>query len=330
MATLSVANPTLLDLKLAMDPSGNIAKVVEILNQTNEVIDDAVFLEANELTGHTSVIRTGLPAPTWRKLYGGVQPTKSTRAKVKDSLGNLEAYAEVDCLLADMNGNTAAFRMSEDVAFIEGMNQEFAQTLFYGNEGTAPEEFTGFSARFNSLAAQNGENIVNGGGVGADNTSIWLVVWGQNSAHCIYPKGISGGLVMEDKGRVTLESVDGAGGRMEAYRTHYAWRTGLVVKDWRYVVRIANIDVSDLNTIANTKNLVQWMTEASEKVPSLGAGRAAFYCNRNTRTKLRLGILEKIAYNLTWETVAGKKVMMFDGIPVRRTDAILNTEAVVA
>ena len=42
--------------------------------------------------------------------------------------------------------------------------------------------------------------------------------------------------------------------------------------------------------------------------------------------KLRLGILEKIASNLSWETVEGKRVMMFDDIEVGVCDAILNTE----
>jgi hypothetical protein len=48
--------------------------------------------------------------------------------------------------------------------------------------------------------------------------------------------------------------------------------------------------------------------------------------NRTLREKLRLGILEKVSTNLTWETVEGKRVMTFDDIPVRRTDALINTE----
>jgi hypothetical protein len=131
---------------------------------------------------------------------------------------------------------------------------------------------------------------------------------------------------MSDKGQVTIENVDGAGGRMEGYRTHYRWDAGLVVRDWRYFVRIANIDISELGTIANTKNLINWMVQATERVPSFGKGRAAFYMNRTLREKLRLGILERVSSNLSWETVSGKRVMTFDDIPVRRTDALINTE----
>jgi hypothetical protein len=272
-------------------------------------------------------VRTGLPGVTWRKLYGGVQPSKSTTAQVTDSCGMLEAYAEVDKALADLNGNAAAFRLSEDKAFIEAMSQEMAQTLFYGNEGTEPEAFTGFAPRFNSLSSQNADNIIDATGTGSDNTSIWLIVWGPNTCHGIYPKGSTGGVQMRDLGEVTVENVDGNSGRAQMYRSHYRWDCGLTVRDWRYIVRIANVDVSDLTTVANTKNLINWMIQAAERIPSFGAGRAAFYVNRNIREKLRLGILEKVASNLTFESVAGKRVLTFDEIPVMRTDALLNTEA---
>jgi hypothetical protein len=327
MATLASNNPTLLDVAKRLDPDGKIASIVEILNATNPVLDDLSMVEGNLPTGHRTTIRTGLPAPTWRKLYGGVQPTKSTTVQVTDSAGMLEAYAEVDKALADLNGNTAAFRLSEDAAHIEGMGQEMASTLFYGNEGTEPEAFTGLAPRYNLKSAENGDNIIDAGGNDTDLTSIWLCVWGNQTGHGIYPKGSLAGLQMTDKGQVTVENVDGNGGRMEAYRTHYRWDCGLTIRDWRYFVRIANIDISSLNTLANTKDIINWMIQASERIPELGKGRAAFYMNRRLREKLRLGILEKVSSNLTWETVAGERVMTFDDIPVRRTDALVNTES---
>ena len=327
MPALAANNPTLLDVAKRLDPDGKIAAIVEILNATNPVLDDLTFVEGNLPTGHRTTIRTGLPTPTWRKLYGGVQPTKSKTVQVTDSCGMLEAYAEVDKALADLNGNTAAFRLSEDAAHIEAMGQEMASTLFYGNEGTEPEAFTGLAPRYNSKSAQNADNIIDAGGTGSDNTSIWLCVWGPQTGFGIYPKGSTAGLQMTDKGQVTVENVDGNGGRMEAYRTHYRWDAGLTIRDWRYFVRIANIDVSDLDTVANTKKIIEWMIQASERIPELGKGRAAFYMNRRLREKLRLGILEKISNNLTWETVSGERVMTFDDIPVRRCDALVNTEA---
>lgn len=335
MATLSAINPTLLDVTKRLDPNGKIDTISELLGETNEIIEDMTFLEGNLPTGHRTTVRTGLPAPTWRKLYGGVQPAKSTTAQITDSCGMLEAYAEIDKALADLNGNSAAFRLSEDRAFIEGMNQEFANTLFYGNEGVTPEAFTGFAPRYNTKSgAINGENILlaDASASGSDQTSIWLVVWGPNTVHGIYPKGSKAGLAMNDKGQVTVENIDGSNGRAEAYRTHYRWDLGLTVRDWRYVVRIANVDTSALTKNASAgADLIDKMTEALELVPSLSMGRPAFYCNRTVRSFLRRQIMNKVAGStLTMDQVAGKHVTMFDGVPVRRCDRITSTESVIS
>lgn len=334
MSTLAVTHPTLLDVTKRLDPSGKIDTIAELLNQTNEILDDMVWKEGNLPTGHRGTIRSGLPTPTWRKLYGGVQPGKSRTVQVTDSCGMLEAYAEVDKALADLNGNTAEFRMSEDRAHIEGMAQEFASSLFYANEATAPEEITGFAPRFSDQSAENGGNILTDAATpdSTDNTSIWLVVWGDN-VHGIYPKGSKAGLTMTDKGQVTIESLNGDGGRMEAYRTHYKWDCGLHVKDWRYVVRI-NIDQEDLTkNAASGPDLLDLFAQAVELVPNINAGRPVFYCNRTVRGFLRRQIMNKtVNSSLSIEQItrangALVRVPMFDGIPVRRCDAILNTES---
>lgn len=330
MATLSTIHPTLLDFKNTLDPQNKVARIIEMLSQTNEILDDMVWMEGNLPTGHVSNIRTGLPTPTWRKLYGGVQPTKSTSRKVTDSCGMLEAYAEVDKALADLNGNSEGFRLSEDRAHLEGMNQELASSLFYANEATTPEEITGFAPRFNDQSALNGENILTDAATpdGTDNASIWLIVWGENTCHGIYPKGSQAGLQMNDKGQVTIESVDGAGGRMEAYRTHYRWDAGLVVKDWRYVVRIQVDQENIVKDAATGPDLIDMMTQALELPPSLSMGRPAFYMNRTLRSYLRRQMVNKVkSSTLTMDQVAGKRVMSFDGVPIRRVDALTNTES---
>lgn len=336
MAALSTQFPTLLDLAKLTDPDGKIAAVVEILNQTNPVLDDMVWIAGNLPTGHRTTIRTGIPAPTWRKLYGGVQPNKSTTAQVTDNCGMLEAYAEIDKALADLNGNTAAFRLSEDRAHIEGMSQEVAQTIFFGNDGVDEAEFTGLAPRYNSLSAANAENIINGGSAGGqtDNTSIWLVAWGQNTAHGIIPKGSKAGLQVTDKGLVTIEDASGGSntGRMEAYRTHYRWDCGLSVRDWRYVVRIPNIDKSTLlATAASGADLPDLMYQAIRRLPSMSLGRPVFYMARDTLTMLQRQLSYKVKdSSLTVQNVGGTMTETFQGIPVKRVDVLAADEARVA
>ena len=324
MPTLSTTNPTLADVASRMTADGKIdPQIVELLNETNEVLDDMTVIEANGFTEHKTTVRSGLPAGTWRKLNYGVQPEKSRTVPVKDSMGMLETYAEVDKALADLNGNSAAWRLSEDRAFIEGMNQTMATTLFYGDSSADPEKFMGLAPRYNSLSAENAMNIIDAGGTGNDNTSIWLIVWGPNTCHTIFPKGSSAGLQSRDLGEHTL--TDAAGGRYQGYRTHYKWDIGLCVRDWRYVVRIANIP----KTIGST-NLIDLMIEASELLPSLNGVRPAFYMNKTIRTNLRKQIASKGNVHLSLDEAAGKKVMSFDEIPVRRCDALGFIEGVVS
>jgi hypothetical protein len=331
MAALSIIHPTFLDVQKRLSPDGSISPIVELLTQTNDILTDAVWIEGNLPTGHRTTVRTGLPDPTWRQMYGGVQPNKSRTAQITSTTGMLEAYAEVDKALADLNGNTAAWRFSEDKAFIQGMNNELASSLIYASEATAPEEITGFAPQFNTVTGvENAENIIREGNAqpdGTDNTSIWLVGWGSDTVHCIYPKGSKGGLQVTDKGQVTIENVDGSGGRMEAYRTHYRWDAGLCVRDWRYVVRV-QINSEDLTkNAASGADLIDMLSQASETVPTHEGVRLAFYANKRVRSFLRRQIANKVVNStLSMEDVAGRKVMTFDGIPFRRCDAILNTE----
>lgn len=328
MPTLINTNPTLADVASRLTSTGKIdPNIVEILKETNEVLDDMTVIEANGFTEHKTTVRSGLPSGTWRKLNYGVQPEKSRTVPVKDSMGMLETYAEVDKALADLNGNSAAWRLSEDRAFIEGMNQNMATTLFYGDSSADPEKFMGLTPRYNSLAAENGINIIDAGGTGADNASIWLIVWGPNTCHAIYPKGSPAGLQTRDLGEHTL--LDATNGRYQGLRTHYKWDMGFVLRDWRYAVRIANIDVSDLTKNGSTgADLIDLMTQAIELIPNAGMGRPVFYLPRKLRSFLRRQTANKVANStLTMEDVAGKMVVSFDGIPCRRTDALLLTEA---
>ena len=337
MATLGVGNPTLLDWAKGLNPDGTMADIVEILKQANPVLDVMAWREANGPTSNTTTIRTGIPDGTFVKFYGGIQPQRSTKAQVVDTMGRWGNYSEVDVDLAKLNGDTSAFRLSEDKAFIQGAAHTAARYLIYGNEGTEPEAFTGLAPRYNSLSAANASNVLSaGGGSGSDNTSIWLVVWGDD-IHGIFPKGSTAGLSVTDLGEVTVENVDGANGRSQMYRTHYKWTYGLTVRDWRQAVRICNIDVSDLTSLSGTQaitaatSILRLMISATEVIDNLDAGRPTFLCTRRVRQMLRHAILDKISSNLTFETVAGSRIMMFDGIPVMRHDGIYDaTDGLVA
>jgi len=338
MATLAPNNLTLADWAKRTDPEGRVPVVAELLSQTNEILTDCVFKEGNLPTGERVVIRTGLPTVYWRALNQGIPSSKSTTAQVDEGCGILEARSEVDKDLAMLNGNTAQFRLSEDVAFLEAMNQTMATTLFYGNPSADPKQFLGLAPRYSSLSAANAQNILDAGGTGSDNTSVFLVVWGDQTVYCPFPKGSKAGLLHEDLGEQTVYTDGGSvANRMQAMVTRYQWKNGLVVKDWRYVVRIPNIDVSDLLAQSGAQEatdataLIKLMARALYRIPNMALGRAAFYMNRTVHSGLSIAAMDKSQYVLKVNEGLSQfgtpySWLSFLGVPIRCVDAIVNNE----
>lgn len=337
MSTLAATVLTLADLAKSLDPNGRVAAVIELLEQTNEILTDMLWKEGNLPTGERTTVRTGLPTVAWRLLNQGVSGSKSTKAQIDEQCGMLEAWSEVDKDLAELNGNTDAFRLSEAKSFVEAMNQEMAQTLFYGNSGLAPEEFTGLSIRYSSLSAANAQNIVSGSGSGSDNSSVWLVGWGENTIHGIYPKGSAAGLMHENLGLQTIQvQASGAevigGTRMRAYQDHFQWKCGIALKDWRYVVRIPNIDISNLVAKSSAADLTELMIKAIHRIPAIAQVKPVFYMNRTCIEFLDIQRRDDVSAGggLSYETVDGKRVMSFRGVPIRLCDQLLESESAVS
>ncbi len=345
MATLPTKSGavTLFDIAAGMDPNGKVARTINLLSQSNEMLTDMTWMEGNLPTGHKSTILTGLPVPVWRKLYQGVPPSKATRASVIDSLGMLEARAEVDTKAYALNGNSAAWRLNQNAPFMEAMNQNMAETVIYGDASVNPERFNGFAPRYSAISgAGNGGNIIDAGGTASDNTSVWLVVWGENTVTGIYPKGDTQvGLSHRDLGEI--DAFDELNNRYRALADLWQWDAGLVVADWRYIVRIANIKVSDLLAGTGTQaataatQLTKLMVRAQALIPNPGMGRAAFYANRTVKSLLQVQALDRSqnalgivpATNQFGAVRPGgvQQDLQFFGTPIRTVDRILNTEA---
>lgn len=332
MSTLGGNVLTLADWAKRLDPNGSVPTIVELLSQTNEILTDMLWKEGNLPVGERTTVRTGLPTVAWRLLNGGVQPSKSTTTQIDESCGMLEAWSEVDKDLALLNGNTAEFRLSEAQAFIEAMNQEMASTLFYGNSSTSPEEFNGLSVRYSDPAATNGSNVIDAGSSDTDNTSIWLCGWGANSMYGIFPKGSMAGLKHDDYGETTVEMTAGiAGNRMRAFQERWQWKAGIALKDWRYTVRISSIDVSALVGVTSGADIIELMIKAIHRIPNISSVRPVFYMNRTVMQMLDIYRRNDVLSGgqLSYNVVDGKMEYAFRGIPIRKCDALLNSETAV-
>lgn len=338
-ATLGTTVHTFSDLMKRLAPDNGIADIIEMLGQRNEMLEDMMWKEGNLITGERTTMRTGLPTVAWRLLNNGVQPSKSTTAQIDEACGKLEAWCEIDEELIRLNGDSNEYRLSEASAFLEAMNQEFAQTLVYGNSGISPEEFTGLAVRYSSRSASvaNSQNIVHGGGAGSDNTSIWLVCWGPTTVHGIYPQGSTGGLFHRDLGLDVIETSAGiGGGRMMGFRDQWKWDVGIALRDWRYVVRIANLDISDLiaDTAGTSIKLPELLTRALNRLPNRGVGKCAFYANRTVQSMLMIQAMNRSNAALAIQPAVSQfghaiSELSFLGVPIRTVDQILETEATV-
>jgi hypothetical protein len=338
MATLATGQLTLADYSKRTN-GGKIDPIAELLSQQNLILDDVVWREANQPTSHVVTIRTGLPAVYWRQYNAGVPSTKSTTAQITEPCAMLEARSHIDAKLLKLENNSAAFRLSEESAFIESMGQEMTATIFNGNVGTDLKKFSGLATRYSSTTAGNGGNVILAGGAGSDNASVYLVVWGEQTVFGTFPKGSKAGLDSRDLGEETVS--DGNGGYYQAARSLFQWDGGLVVKDWRYVVRIANVDVSDWVGVTGSQastastNLIKLMMRAIARIPNFNMGRAAFYANRSIQEGLMIQALEKSSSALGIKpamTQFGQSIQQleFMGIPVRGVDGLGIAESLVS
>ena len=328
MGILTSTMPTLIDKFSREDSSKKVMKIVELMAKRNDILQDAEYQECNDGSKHKTTMRSGIPEPTWRMFNQGIQPSKSTTVPVLDTTGMMEDYGLVDKALADLSGNADAFRTSENMAKLQGFNNKAARYMIYGNTQAEPQAFLGLAPRYNDKSAESGANIVDAGGTGSTNTSIWFVTWGEMSTHLLYPKGSVAGFQHKFLGQQTARAENG--GDFEAYRDHFKWDIGMSVRDWRANARIANIDVTQLTRDGATgANIIDLMIDALYRIdnPEQGEGRTIIYANRTIQSWLHKQAMNSKNVNLTLGEYGGKKIPEFLGIPIKRIDAILNTEA---
>jgi len=338
MATLSTKNPTLLDHARLFN-NGKILKIANTLQQYNDILDDIVWKEANQATGHVMGILTSKPTPVFRLLNQGVVPQKPTHGQIVEGIALMENRNQIDVDLANLNGASAEYRMEQAKPMIEAFSDTLANKLVYGDSSVSPEEFNGLSTRYFSLGSTftTSAQVIDGGGTGSDNTSIWLVCWGDEKVYGIYPKGSQAGLDFQDLGiqQVTTDSTTGA--RLSMYEALMKWKVGLAVADYRYIVRICNIDVSNLLTAGDgsdtSANIEKLMIRALGKLPPYAGLKPVFYMNETVQTMLAYKIYSKGSSLVSWREIKGtpvfrpNPVLHFQSVPCKRIDAIGIDEA---
>lgn len=313
--------------------SGKRVPIVELMSQTNSIVQDIPFTECNDGTGHKTKLITGLPEVHWRKFNEGVPYSKGQSSMVRAVTGMLEARSIVDEKILELyksKGQDENYRMMCAKGFIEAMHQEFARTIFYGDVDLEPYKFNGFHKYFGALSAPN---VIDAGGVTSDGklASIWFVNFGESTIQGIYPEGSVAGLSHKDLGVSTVQ--DDSGNSFEAVIDRYQWDVGLSISDWRSVVRVANIPVEKLSEDRDSDdyvNLQQLLIQAKNKMPENQRGKGVWYCNEDILTGIEMQSIDPRGVHLRYgEFFSSKDVPMVHGRPIRQVDALLSTESVL-
>lgn len=328
MATITDPGfPTLLNVAKRLDPNGGIAAIAEVLEKNIPTLEDIPWVEGNLPTGHRITSRTGLPSPSWRKLNQGLDPVKSETAQYDESCGMLEAYSKVDVDVAALNGNTAAFRASEDKAFIEAISEEFVRAVFYENAVSSPERIHGLSPRYAASSGYTASSYVLPKGTlsGSNCQSVWLITWDPERIFGIYPKASIAGLAMHDMG---VQLVNDANSKQfRAYVSHFQQKCGVAVKDYRYAVRM-QWDPDDGTTFADTgKNMYLYMQEMLDTVFKV-TPNTRFYMSRTSSKKLNTNLAANSVNFLEYVSMGGRRVPHFLGVPIRIDDTLTGESAI--
>lgn len=339
MAVLGTTYWNLIDVMKA--GGDGIGDVVEALTQLTPFMKDANVITCNKGSKHVSSIRTGLPSVSWGALYQGIAQSKGAYTQVEDTTGFIEGLSSVDSRLLKLKPDQASkLRLMEANGFLETMAQTLESAVFYSNVLINGKQFHGLAPRYNTLA---NSNVINGGGSGSDNASIWFVTHGDGQTSMLTPENILAGVIREDKGEQRV--LDASNNPYYVKEEMFTQHAGIAVKDWRYNARIANIDVSDL--IAGSTALNPLMRKAyyklqgrrsykMEKPGEMSPGRTVIYMNRTLmealdaeQTNGRGGSTDNFVRLRPME-IQGEEVLTWRGIPIRETDALLNTEAALS
>lgn len=316
--------------------NGQPNDIIELMDQELSILDDIPWLQASDRDGHESTLRAKLPSSQWGRLYKGVQFSKSEISAVKDPVGTLEMASLVDRKFRRIYGEAGyrAYRMSEARAHTEGMRQDLSTALFYGSIKKEPDAINGFDPRY---PFSDSPNVLDAGGTGKNLTSIWLVAWGENEVHGIFPKESRAGLIHEAKNDEAV--IDDQGKEFRADKDFFYWDVGLSVRDWRCVVRICNIDVEKALTLskgdAGFLDLHRLTISAKNRIPASKRPKAKWYMNSDMKEALELQASDSGNVQLIYRNQDARKpspifdsyeVPYIHSLQVRENDSILSNE----
>ena len=330
MAAIGTTTPTLYDLA-EVTQNQAIMDVVFPLTEAQDLLKDAVYLEANDLTSHRITRNNKLVSGTWRQINKGIDAAKGAQTPVREEIGLIESRLEVDKKELDIAPNRQKFLEIQAKAHLEGMSNDIADALVLGSLATNSASIDGIETRYGLLADTDGfgQSICHDyGGTGSDLMSILAIQWGPGQVYVAYPRGSKTfGVVREPRG---VERVlDSDSKAYYAYVERFEWNGGLVIEDDRCIRRICNIESAGTSNNLVSATDVETLIDALVSMKTMGSG-ATLYMNRTAYAQLWKAQKDKTNVDYQVSNPWKSPEYWFDGHRVRFTDSLLITESAVA
>lgn len=309
---------------------------IKMLAQENQVVMDIPWREANDGTTHLFRQQTALPQ-VYKTMFGeGTPESKSQTAEEREHCTMLSGFSTVPVQTARLHGTQGAVRAEEDANFAEAMKQGMAKAVWYDNRNASLKDIVGFATRYNTLSGVKAKNVLSCAGASANaQTSIYGVNWGRD-VYGIFPEGMAAGYEKINRG-VQVKTLSN-GNQLSVYQTEHVWHFGIVVEAWQSAGRICNIEVADALALTNNQapssvnNILHKILLLKQRFRR--PGKKVLYANDTIHALLmRIG-MEKSSGAVTVQEATNQfgtfMELRVHGMPMRLSDQILNTEAVVS
>jgi hypothetical protein len=325
MAEINVASKLSFgEIARRTDDKGGSVEIYEAMNEVNPVFPYIPARPASHRFHHQTTRRTSLPTATWRKFYKGTGTKASTTQVVNFPTALLEIRAEIDEDLVDTAEDPKSVRRQEDMAFVQGMQQQVMDAIIEGTSTGQPEQIDGLQQYLNSLTQTT---VFDGGNSGG--TSIYVIDFSK--CWLTYPRNVGkSGLDIRTNptGSATgKERLADGNNYYYGYCTQFKWWLGWVVQDELGIGRIANIN----STVGGSNDF-----DEDDLIQLLTYGRfnpASTYilCAKEILAQMQIKVKDKA--NVNWDTklgLSGAPVTTFQQtFPVFRCDSISTSESAV-
>lgn len=332
---------TLLERAKTSIDGKTVLPAVDVMDKmgVGEFIQDVPFFECNSGLKHRISRTTDRPTSTRPKFYGGTRPNMSTEQVLFEPCVEFTQRSEIDERLLKTIKNGEEMRRQKDMPHAAGIIDDFVYDLFNSVRTSGSEYINGLSARLGTISnpyhtTTSLPYVWDNGGTDTGNlTSLYIVEWGPQAVHCLYPDPqVRGegtlGMSIRNEGREPIKDANDSLATYYAMVTTFSFWFGLAVwNDWK-IARIANIHYDEKNSGALNDNIIIKALRHGK----FNRGATRIYGNAFIGTQIDIRAKDK--GNTFWGTteVFGKEINQIQGIPFRMLDdtIITNTETLVS